>query len=126
MAEIIHRRKLFGGRPAAEVYAETAWPGAKCTGCGGPPALRVQLFVALQDMELTLREKVLYEIAFRRIHTLRTKRGLAIRWSEAYACRLCQASLERTAAKAPSYFLVDLERPPSPEAPIVGVISDLS
>lgn len=126
MADIIHRTRLFGGRPAAEVYAETAWPGAKCTGCGGPPALRVQLFVGLQDMEAGLRTKVLYEIAFKRIHTLRTKRGLSIRWSEAYACRLCAPALERVAARAPSYFLVDLERGPGPETPIVGVISDLS
>ncbi len=127
MADIIHRKKLFGGRPAAEVYAETAWPGAKCTGCGGPPAMRVQVFVALQDMSAQTREAILYEIAFRRIDTVRTKLGPAIRTSEAYACRLCSPSLERTVARhAPSYALVDLERGPGPDNPVVGVISDLS
>jgi hypothetical protein len=126
MADIIHRKRLFDGRPAAEVYAETAWPGKVCTGCGGkPPAIRVQIFVALQDMSAQLREVALYEIALRRLNTVRTKRGPAIRTGEAYACRLCQASLERTAARAPSYAMVDLERGPGPETPIVGVISDV-
>jgi hypothetical protein len=128
MAEIIHRKKLFDGRPAAEVYAETAWSGAKCTGCGAkPPAIRVQVFVALSDMSVTVREAVLYEIAFRRVSTVKTVRGEAVRTSEAYACRLCAASLERTVARhAPSYALVDFERGPGPDNPIVGVIADVS
>lgn len=128
MADIIHRKKLFDGRPAAEVYAETAWPGLVCTGCGGkPPALRVQVFVALSDMSLTTREVVLYEIAFGRIRTVKTKRGLAIKTSEALACRLCQVALELSVARhAPSYAMIDFERTPGPENPIVGVIADVS
>lgn len=127
MADIIHRKRLFGGRPAAEVYAETAWPGRRCTGCGGPPVMRVQIFVALTDMSATTREAILYEIAFRRIDTVRTKRGLAIKTSEALACSNCQVALERTVARhGPSYAMIDFERSPGPENPIVGVISDLS
>jgi hypothetical protein len=126
MADIIHRKKLFDGRPAAEVYAETAWPGKRCSGCGGPPAMRVQVFVALADMSVSTREAILYEIAFRRIDTVRTKRGPAIKTSEALACRLCSVALERAVARhAPSYALIDFELGPGPETPIVGVISDL-
>ena len=127
MSDIIHRRKLFHGRPAAEVYAETAWPGAKCSGCGGrPPVLRVQVFIALSDMSAEIRNRALIELALRRVHPVKTKKGTAIRWSEQYACRLCRASLERATARGPSYCIVDIERPPGPETPIVAVPIGLS
>lgn len=127
MAEIIHRRKLFNGRPAAEVYAEDAWPGAKCSGCGGrPPVIRVQVFIALSDMSAEIRNRALVELALRRVHAVRTKRGMAVRWSEQYACRLCRASLERATARGPSFCMVDIERPPGPEVPIIAVPVSLS
>lgn len=127
MADIIHRRRLFNGRPAAEVYAEDAWPGAKCSGCGSAHVvLRVQVFIALSDMSADLRHRAMIELALRRVYSVKTKRGTAIRWSEQYACGLCRAALERAAARGPSYAIVDLERPPGPEVPIVGVPVQLS
>jgi len=127
MANTIHRSKLFGGRPAAEVYAEDAWPGARCGGCrSSHVVLRVQVFIALADMSADLRHRAMVELALRRVHPVKTKRGTAVRWSEQFACSGCQASLERAAARGYSFAIVDIDRGPGPEVPIVGVISDLS
>jgi len=127
VADVVHRRKLFGGRPAAEVYAEDAWPRARCGGCRSfHVVIRVQVFVALADMSADLRHRAMFELALRRVHPVKTKRGTAIRWSEQYACGSCRASLERAAARGYSFAIVDIDRGPGPEVPIVGVISDLS
>ncbi len=127
MSEILHRRKLFGGRPAAEVYAEDAWPGARCNGCGSSHVtIRVQVFVALADMAADLRHRAMIELALKRVWPVKTKRGTAIRWSEQYACRLCQPALERAAARGYSFAIVDIDRGPGPEVPLVGVAVQLS
>lgn len=127
MADVVHRKKLFGGRPAAEVYADDAWPGARCGGCGSAHVvIRVQVFIALSDMSADLKHRAMVELALRRVHPVKTKRGMAIRWSEQYACRGCRASLERAAARGYSFAIVDIDRGPGPEVPIVGVIADLS
>lgn len=127
MSDIIHRRKLFGGRPAAEVYAEDAWPGARCSGCGSSHVvLRVQVFIALSDMSAQLRDRTRIELALRRVHPVRTKRGTAVRWSEQFACGNCRASLIRAAARGPSYAIVDIDEGPGPDVPIVGVATQLS
>jgi len=122
MVDILHRRKLFNGRPAAEVYAEDAWPGARCGGCrSSHVVLRVQVFIALADMSADLRHRAMFELALRRVHPVKTKRGTAVRWSEQFACRGCRAALIRAAARGPSYAIVDLDEGPGPDVPIVGV-----
>lgn len=125
MSKIIHRTRLFNGRPAAEVYAEDAWPGRKCLGCGGPPVMRAQIFVALADMSSETRTAILYEIAFKRINTVQTVKGPAIRQADVVACHHCKRSLERQLAKAPSYCMIDRDLGPGPDNPIVGVIADV-
>lgn len=128
MSEILHRKKLFGGRETAQqIHAEMAWGGRKCDGCGQPPAIRIQVFVALADMEVHLREAVQLEIARGKIHRVQMKQGPAVRVSCMHACRFCQVTAERVAARdAPSYAIVDIERGPGPDKPIVGVVSALS
>lgn len=121
---IIHRDKLFGGRHTAEeLHAKLAFGNHRCDGCGGPPAIRISVFVPLRDMALDLRLAVEFEISQGRINTVKTSAGLAVRTSFVHACKLCQPTAERAAARgAPSYAIVDIMRGPSPDQPLVQVI----
>lgn len=127
MSEIRHRKKLFGGRETAQqVHAEMAWWGMSCGSCGGPPALRVQIFAYLSDLDATARQVMAMEIEAKRVDPLKTKDGTLVRMSEAVACAMCAPRLERAAAKAPSWAHVDLDRGPGADTAIVGVIDTLT
>lgn len=127
MSEIVHRRKLFGGRMTAmEIHRKYAWNNAKCDGCGsGATVIRIQVFVPLADMEQKLREAVQVEIALRRVTTRMTIRGTAVRTSFVHACEGCRVAAERAAARGPSYAIVDLDRGPGEDKPVVGVIASV-
>lgn len=121
--EIIHRKRNFDGRETAQqVHAELAWWGMRCDACGGPPALRVQVYLLLSDMTVETREAILLEIGLGRISPIRGPNGLAVRWASKVACALCAPALERVAARdVPSYACVTLDRGPGPDSPIVAV-----
>lgn len=123
---IIHRRKLFGGvETAQEVHARVAWGGAKCDGCKGPPSIRIQIFVALNDMSLDTRVALEAEIAAGRIRTVPLTNGPGVCVSRAFACAICQPAAERAAARGPSYAVVDIERGPGADIPVVGVTATI-
>lgn len=123
MSEIIHRKKNFGGRETAQqVHAELAWYGERCHACGSPPALKASVFLWLADMTVQSREAVMFEIGMGRIAPIRTPRGMAVRWVTKVACSTCAPALERALArKTPSWAMVELDRGPGPDAPIVQV-----
>lgn len=122
-AEVIHRRKNFNGRETAQqVHAELAWWKKRCTACGGPPAMRVQVYLLLTDLPPDARAVAELEIAAKRVIPLALKGGDAVRVSEVYACTGCKASVERVIARdAPSYAIIDRDYGPGPDSPIVGV-----
>lgn len=126
--EVVHRKKPFGGRETAEqVHAELAWYGEKCHACGGPPALRVRVYLVLADMTVQSREAVMLEIGLGRIAPIRGPRGLAVMWASKVACRGCSPALERAVARrAPSWAEVAFDRGPGADSPIVGVVADLA
>lgn len=126
--EVIHRRKNFGGQETAEqVHAELAWYGEKCGACGGPPALKVRVYLVLADMTVQSREAVMFEIGLGRIAPIRGPRGWAVLWASKVACRNCAPALERAVArKAPSWAAVTFDRGPGPDSPIVGVVADVA
>ena len=126
--EIIHRRKNFDGRETAQqVHAELAWFGEKCHACGGPPALKVHVFLLLSDMTAATREAVMFEIGMGRVAPVHGPRGMAVRWTTKVACARCAPALERAAARGtPSWACVEIDRGPGPDSPIVGVAADVS
>lgn len=126
--DIIHRRKNFGGLETAEqVHAELAWFGQKCNACGGPPALKVRVFLRLVDMSVASREAIMLEIGLGRISPIRGPSGWSVLWATKVACRRCAPALERAAARqAPSWACVEFERGPGPDSPIVGVAADVA
>jgi hypothetical protein len=123
MSKIIHRRKTFGGTmTAAEVHAELAWWRNRCSACGGPPAMRIQVFLFVKDLAPEARAVAEIEIAAGRLHTVPYQQGPALRTAKIYACSSCKATAQRVIARqAPSYAIVDIDEGPGPDSPIVGV-----
>jgi len=124
-APVIHRSKLFGGvRTAQEVYAEMGFR-AKCTKCGGPPVIQVKMF--MHHDEFVKRAPLLaIQIAATNpggpgIPCTPTTFGPFVRYATVTACSVHQKDLERTAAKAPSYVLVEIDRGPGADKPLVQV-----
>lgn len=126
-AEVIHRDKLFGGRYTAhELHVKLAWNNAKCSACGAGPAIRIRVMIALDDMSLETRSAIEIEIALKRVKSVMTVKGWAICASQMFACKSCRMTAEIAAAKGPSYAMVDIDRGPGEDKPIVGVITTLA
>lgn len=123
---IVHFQKLFGGRETAmELHRRLAWNGKPCTGCGSKEtAIQIEILVRLSDMEVNLREAVEIEIAMGRITEVPVHGGPAIRTSHVLACKSCQGTAERAAARgAKSFTLVWIDRGPGEDKPMVSVIA---
>lgn len=126
--DVIHRKKLFRGvKTAEQVYRELAFANRKCAECGGPPAIRVKVFYPLTEIHETLLDAVKLECLVTGepppILRANEKYGnqLIMKVSDIVACERCAAALERAAAKAPSYAIVDIDRGPGKDRPIVQV-----
>jgi len=123
---VIHRSKLFGGvTTAQEVHARLGFR-ARCTKCKGPPVIQVKMFM-LHDEFVKRAPDMAVAIAASNeagpyIPTTKTTFGPMVRYATVTACKAHQKELELTAAKAPSYVLVEIDRGPGADKPIVGVI----
>ncbi len=119
--EILHRRKLFGGQVTAEeLHRKVAWRGKKCDRCGGPPAEHARIFWPLSEIQ---RRPVLAELyVLGKLHTVRFKDGPYVRTDDLYACERCRYRLRITLARSvPSWAVVDWDRGPGPDKPIIQV-----
>jgi hypothetical protein len=124
-SSVIHRRKLFGGRYTAEEYhSKYAFPvGAKCQACGAPPITRVIVMAPLSEMRR--RNGALDALAscspqslVEQLVQIDEGDGTPkpyLRVSVVYACKQCSPALEREAAKAPSWCIVEINRGPGPD-----------
>ena len=45
-----------------------------------------------------------------------------VRMTTAYACRACTPAMERVLARGPSWAVVEINRGPGPDRPVVGVL----
>ncbi len=130
---IIHRSKLFKGkRTAEEVHREFGMRG-RCELCGGPPAIMVRMMMTIADIKATSKA---YWFAIcqslvengqvdpqgnPKVPYIETIYGKMIRFSTVRACRFHQKQLELDAARAPSYVLVEIDRGPGADNPLVQV-----
>lgn len=120
MAKHIHTKQLFGGRQTAEeVHAHLAFPkNARCKGCNRKrPVLRCIVMVPFDEAARRIPEiaMVSAEVLMQRVVSIREnpfdKQGKPyVRVSITYACKSCSAALEREAAKAPSWAIVEWNR----------------
>lgn len=125
-APVIHRTKLFGGRETAEeVHAKHVWRGKRCNGCRSPKiAIEIRVSILVKDLRPEIQSELVLRAAAGLISVkpFQTPSGPALRWSTVYACRSCQATAERAAARgAPSYALVHIDRGVGADQPIVAV-----
>lgn len=125
--EIIHRRKLFGGvKTAEEVHAEHGFR-QRCAKCGGPPAIQVRMFME-HDEFVKRSPEMAAAIAMTNpdgpyIPCVPMTFGAMVKYATVTACKLHQKDLELTAAKAPSYILVEIDYGPGADKPNVQVPS---
>jgi hypothetical protein len=117
MAKVIHVRKFgasSGGLTPQEMHAKYAWPGKKCLGCGGPPAIRIRVLSPVREMA----HDVLMLIAASNpaspgtLPVIPTKFGPFLKTSDTFACAACAPAAERSAAHLPSWVIVEIERGP--------------
>ena len=122
---VVHRTKLFGGRrTAAEVHAQHGFR-RRCEKCGGPPSIQIKMFM-LHDEFVKRAPLLAAEIAASNasgpyVPAVETKFGNMVMYAKVTACRMHAKELEHMAAKAPSYVMVEIDRGPGPENPIVQV-----
>lgn len=131
-AEKIHRSKLFGGvATAQEVHAKYGFRQAcQATGCGATPVIQIKMFM-LHDEFVQRNPQMATMIAMsnpggKYIPCTPTTFGPMVRFSTVAACRTHQKDAEMAAAKAPSYVLVEIDRGPGADKPIVQVASNIA
>ena len=120
----IHRKQLFGGREtAAEVHARLGWRG-RCSAhvagppCGGTPVIRIMSFMPVTDFRARAPWIAEALIAPR---VVRMTYGPMVRIGKVLACAHHRQEAERAAARAPSCVLVEIDRGPGAERPVVQV-----
>lgn len=124
--QVIHRSKLFGGiKTAMEVHAESAWGRCTIAGCMHLPVIQIKCFMMLKDFTEKAPD-LATAIAMSNpdgpfIPTVPMTFGPMVRFSTVNACKAHQADAERAAAKAPSWVLVEIDRGPGADRPIVQV-----
>ena len=116
---------IFQGRTAQEFHREQGWPpGAKCAGCGARPAVRCIIMAPYDECVRRgmLPASVLnvsgeLNAALARV-LVPLKEGDKpkpyLRVSVAYACTHHRRDLQREAAKAPSWCVVEFNEGPNP------------
>jgi hypothetical protein len=124
--EVIHRTKLFGGvKTAAEVNAELGWR-QRCAKCSGAPVIKVRMFMLYEEFVKRAPQLAVAIAASNPdgpfIPTVPTTFGPMVKYASVCACRSHQKELELTAAKAPSYILVEIDRGPGADKPVVQVV----
>jgi hypothetical protein len=129
MDQVLHRKKLFGGKfTAEEFHAKYAFrPGIKCSGCGGRPMVRAITMMELKEARrvnpaidelMTIAPEGLLE----QIVQIKGSDGRPIpylRLGVAHACKACSPSMEKQLAKAPSHVIVEINRGPGTDK-IIG------
>lgn len=124
------RRKLFGGQMTSEeVHQKYAFPPhAKCNNCGRRPLTRVITMMELAEAKKISAVAAMMELGpeafLQHVVAIKDSAGLPVpyfRTGVAYACKSCTPLLERVAAKAPSHCIVEINRGPGSDNPIVGL-----
>lgn len=121
----IHLKKLFGGKETAEQVHRQSLPG-KCP-CGGPPAIQIRTFMPVDEviknppfaMSLAARnEGKIPCVDFKGPGGVPRK---FVRVGTVYACDSHKVEAERAAARGPSCAVVEINRGPGPDKPMVQV-----
>lgn len=123
--QVIHRTKLFGGLTTAEELNSREGFGGKCTieGCPNLPVIQIKMFM-LRSEFMERAPDLAAAIAATNpdgpyIPATPMTFGDMVMFSKANACKVHQTDAEKTAAKAPSWVLVEINRGPGADKPQV-------
>lgn len=126
-SEIIHRRKQFGGiATAEEIHARQGMRQAcGAGGCKNLVTIQVKMFMA-HDEFVQRNPELAAQIAATNpsgpyIPCTPMTFGPMVMFSKVSACRTHQKDLEKAAAKAPSWVLVEIDYGPGADKPLVAV-----
>lgn len=123
--EIIHRSKLFGGvSTAEEVHARHGFrQPCGIAGCSNLPVIQVRMFMEHGEFVRRAPELAATIAASNPngpyVPTTPMTFGHMVLFSKVSACRTHQRDLERSAAKAPSWVFVEVDRGPGADKPLV-------
>jgi hypothetical protein len=114
---VVHRKRNFATKSIEEVAFDVMFRGFRCTSCGNPrPCIRIQMFCAIDDLPPVWKVAVERMKAAGELRTVNLKTSdpnkpkPGIRVGEAYACHSCKRELEIAAARAPSFYVVAIDR----------------
>lgn len=120
---VLHRSKLFNGQSAEDVH-RSHFPGnARCK-CGSRQVVvQARSFIPVADL-IRDNPQLAMQLAAQNMGQLPVvdfRHGKHVRIGSVFACRDCKTDLERALARAPSYVVVEIDRGPGPDAPVVQV-----
>jgi hypothetical protein len=125
--EVIHIKKFADGKETPrEMHRRIAFAGRKCFGCGSHKvAIRIKTLAPVD--EITKRNPSLVAALIARnplgpfLQTIKTRHGAMLLVADISACDLCQSEAEKAAARGPSWVIVDIDRGPDDDKPMVQV-----
>jgi hypothetical protein len=121
--KVVHINKFMDGQMTPqEAHRKFAWGGKKCDACGGPAAARIRVFAEYKEC-LQRSPEFMLKLAANNggeVPVVDFKTGKFIRVSEAFACANCRATLEKEAAKAPSWCCVEIDTGPKDKVQVGG------
>lgn len=124
-AEVIHRTHLFGGRMSAQEVHARFGVRDRCLKCGALPVIQVRVLMHHNDY---VERAPLLAAAIaasnprgQYVPTIPTTYGPMVMVSKVAACKFHQKELEHDAAKAPDYCLIEIDRGPGADRPVVQV-----
>jgi hypothetical protein len=113
--EVLHRDHFMNGElTPQEAHRKLAWGGKGCDKCGQPAAIRVRVFAEAAEVMKRSPQFIMQLAAANNgaVPMVTFKYGKFVRVSEAFGCDHCKSDLEREAAKAPSWCVVEIDRGP--------------
>lgn len=130
--EVIHRSKLFGGLTTAEEVHAHHGIRLPCgaPGCKNLPVIQIKMMMLMNEFAQRSPQLAAAIAATNPdgpfIPTVPTTFGPMVVFSRVAGCRTHQKDLEKAAAKAPSWVLVEIDRGPGADKPIVQVAKQLT
>jgi hypothetical protein len=115
-------KRFDGGNRTPQEYhrAHAFPPAAKCSGCGGPPAVRAVVLAPFDEVSqrgMLPHDELVNPSILQTVVPLKGADGQAVphvRLSITYSCSRCRREFERALAKAPSWCFVDINEGPDP------------
>ena len=124
------RARAFGSATTPEELHALLAFGRRCDACGGPPRIKIQSYVRLDEL-MERQPDLCAAIAARNpdgtgVPSFDSPHGRLVKLGDLVACAKCQQSAERSAAHPPTgtglHPIVEIDRGPGAERVVVSTI----